>query len=157
MSCPRPGEKCVEFACGSSIDGMCTEKLINGSKRTMCSTWNDMAVTLKCRTYDFVEETSLKITAEEYEKLLAKHGTGFKTQRVQKTSVITKMPDEELSYYNRVDTDGFIKAVAVFKKWLELLEKSIFENKKFRAEIIFDSEGMKTDFNIYTNDNSKEC
>ena len=66
------------------------------------------------------------------------------------------MPDEELSYYNRVDTDGFIKAVAVLKKWLELLEKSIFENKKFRAEIIFDSEGMKTDFNIYTNDNSKE-
>lgn len=116
----------------------------------MSNTWNDIAVTLKCRTYDFVEETSLKITAEEYEKLLAKHGTGFKTQRVHKTSVITKMPDEELCYYNRVDTDGFIKAVAVFKKWLELLEKSIFENKKFRAEIIFDSEGMKTDFNIYT-------
>lgn len=23
MSCPRPGEKCVEFACGSSIDGIC--------------------------------------------------------------------------------------------------------------------------------------
>lgn len=122
----------------------------------MSNTWNDIAVTLKCRTYDFVEETSLKITAEEYEKLLAKHGTGFKTQRVNKTSVITKMPDEELSYYNRVDTDGFIKAVVTFKNWLELLEKSIFENKKFRAEIIFDSEGMKTDFNIYTNDNSKE-
>ena len=104
----------------------------------MSDTWNDIAVTLKCRNYDFVEETSLKITAEEYEKLLAKHGTGFKTQRVNKTSVITKMPDEELSYYNRVDTDGFIKAVAVLKKWLELLEKSIFENKKFRAEIIFD-------------------
>lgn len=116
----------------------------------MSNTWNDIAVTLKCRTYDFVEETSLKITAEEYEKLLAKHGTGFKTQRVYKTSLTTKMPDEELFYYNRVDTDGFIKAVVTFKKWLELLEKSIFENKKFRAEIIFDSEGMKTDFNIYT-------
>ena len=23
MSCPRPGEKCKEFSCGSSIDGMC--------------------------------------------------------------------------------------------------------------------------------------
>lgn len=134
-----------------------TEKLINKSKRTMCSTWNDMAVTLKCRTYDFVEETDLKITAEEYEKLLAKHGANFKTQRVYKTSLTTEMPDEKLCIDNRVDTDGFIKAVVVFKKWLELLEKSIFENKKFRAEIIFDSEGMKTDFNIYTNDNSKEC
>ena len=116
----------------------------------MNNTWNDIAVTLKCRTYDFVEETSLKITAEEYEKLLAKHGTNFKTQRVYKTSLTTEMPDEKLDEYNRVDTDGFIKAVVVFKKWLELLEKSIFENKKFRAEIIFDSEGMKTDFNFYT-------
>ena len=122
----------------------------------MNNTWNDIAVTLKCRTYDFVEETNLKITAEEYEKLLAKHGTGFKTQRVNKTSVITTMPDEELYYYNRVDTDGFIKAVVTFKNWLEFLEKSICENKKFRAEIIFDSEGMKTDFNIYTNCNGKE-
>lgn len=26
MSCPRPGEKCVEFACGSSIDGICMER-----------------------------------------------------------------------------------------------------------------------------------
>lgn len=116
----------------------------------MSNTWNDIAVTLKCRTYDFVEETNLKITAEEYEKLLAKHGTDFKTQRVYKTSLTTEMPDEKLCIDNRVDTDGFIKAVAVFKKWLELLEKAIFENKKFRAEIIFDSEGMKTDFNIYT-------
>jgi hypothetical protein len=23
VSCPRPGEKCKEFACGSSIDGIC--------------------------------------------------------------------------------------------------------------------------------------
>ena len=121
----------------------------------MNNTWNDIAVTLKCRTYDFVEETSLKITAEEYEKLLAKHGTNFKTQRVYKTSLTTEMPDEKLCIDNRVDTDGFIKAVAVFKKWLELLEKAIFENKKFRAEIIFDSEGMKTDFNIYTEKRNK--
>lgn len=27
MSCPRPGEKCVEFACGSSIDGMCAYRM----------------------------------------------------------------------------------------------------------------------------------
>lgn len=26
MSCPRPGEKCVEFACGSSIDGRCMKR-----------------------------------------------------------------------------------------------------------------------------------
>ena len=27
MSCPRPGEKCKEFACGSSIDGMCAYRM----------------------------------------------------------------------------------------------------------------------------------
>lgn len=27
MSCPRPGDKCVEFACGSSIDGMCAYRM----------------------------------------------------------------------------------------------------------------------------------
>lgn len=26
MRCPRPGEKCKEFECGSSIDGMCMER-----------------------------------------------------------------------------------------------------------------------------------
>lgn len=26
MSCPRPGEKCVEYACGSSIDGICMKR-----------------------------------------------------------------------------------------------------------------------------------
>lgn len=26
MSCPRPGEKCVEFGCGSSIDGICMKR-----------------------------------------------------------------------------------------------------------------------------------
>ena len=27
MSCPRLGEKCKEFACGSSIDGICTYRM----------------------------------------------------------------------------------------------------------------------------------
>ena len=27
MSCPRPGEKCKEFSCGSSIDGMCAYRM----------------------------------------------------------------------------------------------------------------------------------
>lgn len=26
MSCPRPGEKCKEFSCGSSIDGICMKR-----------------------------------------------------------------------------------------------------------------------------------
>lgn len=26
MSCPRPGEKCIEFGCGSSIDGICMKR-----------------------------------------------------------------------------------------------------------------------------------
>ena len=27
MSCPRPGEKCKEFSCVSSIDGMCAYRM----------------------------------------------------------------------------------------------------------------------------------
>ena len=27
MSCPRPGGKCKEFSCGSSIDGMCAYRM----------------------------------------------------------------------------------------------------------------------------------
>ena len=34
MSCPRPGEKCVEFACGSSIDGMCMKRPLPPPKIT---------------------------------------------------------------------------------------------------------------------------
>lgn len=33
MSCPRPGEKCFEFMCGSSIEGYCTQS--NGKKNKM--------------------------------------------------------------------------------------------------------------------------
>ena len=28
MSCPRPGEKCNEFMCGSSVEGICQEQEI---------------------------------------------------------------------------------------------------------------------------------
>lgn len=37
MSCPRPGEKCVEFACGSSIDGMCMKRPLPPPPITNCA------------------------------------------------------------------------------------------------------------------------
>lgn len=37
MSCPRPGEKCKEFACGSSIDGMCMERPLPPPQITNCA------------------------------------------------------------------------------------------------------------------------
>lgn len=37
MSCPRPGEKCKEFACGSSIDGMCMERPLPPPRKTNCA------------------------------------------------------------------------------------------------------------------------
>lgn len=37
MRCPRPGEKCKEFACGSSIDGMCMERPLPPPQITNCA------------------------------------------------------------------------------------------------------------------------
>lgn len=37
MSCPRPGEECKEFACGSSIDGMCMERPLPPPQITNCA------------------------------------------------------------------------------------------------------------------------
>jgi hypothetical protein len=37
VSCPRPGEKCKEFACGSSIDGMCMERPLPPPQITNCA------------------------------------------------------------------------------------------------------------------------
>ena len=37
MSCPRPGKKCVEFGCGSSIDGMCMKRPLPPPQITNCA------------------------------------------------------------------------------------------------------------------------
>lgn len=37
MSCPRPGEKCKKFACGSSIDGRCMERPLPPPQITNCA------------------------------------------------------------------------------------------------------------------------
>lgn len=37
MSCPRPGEKCKNFACGSSIDGMCMKRPLPPPPITNCA------------------------------------------------------------------------------------------------------------------------
>ncbi len=35
MSCPRPGKECNEFMCGSSVNGVCIEKIENTNKEEM--------------------------------------------------------------------------------------------------------------------------
>ena len=37
MSCPRPGEKCKEFECSSSIDGMCMKRPLPPPRITNCA------------------------------------------------------------------------------------------------------------------------
>ena len=61
-------------------------------------------------------------------------------------------PDEELKEenFNRVNTDGFEKAVALMKRWTEMLQRVMFEKHSFRIEINYNAEANKTDFAIYT-------
>lgn len=61
-------------------------------------------------------------------------------------------PDEELKEenFNRVNTDGFEKAVVLLKHWAEMVQQVMFKKKNFRIEINYNAEAGKTDFAIYT-------
>ena len=62
MNCPRPGKKCNEFSCGSSVDGICTSDEYKENDCDFCNTiynaielkrkyWADREV-CDCITYD---------------------------------------------------------------------------------------------------------
>lgn len=61
-------------------------------------------------------------------------------------------PNEELKEenFNRVNTDGFEKAVVFLKYWAEMVQRVMLNEKNFRIEINYNAEAKKTDFAIYT-------
>ena len=65
-------------------------------------------------------------------------------------------PDEELKEenFNRVNIDGFQKAVVLLSRWTEMIMSELFKKRSFRIEITYNAEARKTDFAIYT---PKEC
>ena len=61
-------------------------------------------------------------------------------------------PDEELKEenFNRVNIDGFQKAVVLLSRWNEMIMGELFKKRSFRIEITYDAEARKTKFAIYT-------
>ena len=63
MSCPRPGEKCVEFACGSSIDGICMKRPLPPPPIITCA---------KLRTEENINLADFKASVENIANMYAK-------------------------------------------------------------------------------------
>lgn len=61
-------------------------------------------------------------------------------------------PEEELKIenFNRVNTEGFEKAVVLLKCWAEMTMREMFKKRNFRIEINYNAEAQKVDFAIYT-------
>ena len=61
-------------------------------------------------------------------------------------------PDEELKEenFNRVNTEGFEKAVVLLEYWAEVTMREMFKKRNFRIEINYNAEAKKVDFAIYT-------
>ena len=61
-------------------------------------------------------------------------------------------PEEELKIenFNRVNTEGFEKAVVLLKCWAEMTMREMCKEKNFRIEINYNAEAKKTTFAIYT-------
>lgn len=61
-------------------------------------------------------------------------------------------PEEELKIenFNRVNTEGFEKAVVLLKCWAEMTMREMFKKRNFRIEINYNAEAKKVDFAIYT-------
>lgn len=101
----------------------------------------------------------LEMTQEEYNQILSRFGTGRKSKRklvhyseALKRAQAAVFPDEELAKesFNRIDTDGFEKAVVLLKCWSDMTMREMFKKRNFRIEINYNAEAKKTDFAIYT-------
>lgn len=101
----------------------------------------------------------LKMTQEEYNQIISIYGTGQKSEQklVHHSDALALaqaavFPDEELKEenFNRVNTDGFEKAVVLLKHWADMTMREIFKKRNFRIEIKYNAEEKKTDFAIYT-------
>lgn len=62
------------------------------------------------------------------------------------------LPGEELKTenFNRVNTEGFEKAVVLLKYWTEMTMREMFKESNFRIETNYNAEARETDFAIYT-------
>ena len=106
---------------------------------------------------------TLKMTQEEFDQIVSQYGTGQREERktekyeyALKRAKVYALPDEELKEenFNRVNMDGFQKAVVLLSRWTEMIMSELFKKRSFRIEITYNTEARKTDFAIYT---PKEC
>lgn len=106
---------------------------------------------------------TLKMTKEEFDQIVSQYGTGQREERktekyehALKRARAYALPDEELKEqnFNRVNMDGFQKAVVLLSRWTEMIMSELFKKRSFRIEITYNAEARKTDFAIYT---PKEC
>lgn len=116
---------------------------------------------IKCKKTEngvFQEEfTSLNLTPEQYSEIISKYGNGNKTVYKYKENILSVGKDETVTCEGFVKNEGFVKAVVLFKSWLDAIEKAIFKKENFRAEIVHDTEGLNTYFCIYTKSNEQKC
>lgn len=101
----------------------------------------------------------LEMTEKEFNQTVSLYGTGKRTEQklVHYKDALARaqtatFPDEELTEenFNRVNTDGFEKAVVLLKYWAEMTMREMFKKRNFRIEINYNAEARKTDFAIYT-------
>ena len=101
----------------------------------------------------------LEMSQKEYDKIISQYGTGERSEQklVHYKDALARaqaatFPDEELTEenFNRVNTDGFEKAVVLLKYWAEMTMREMFKKRNFRIEINYNAEARKTDFAIYT-------
>lgn len=101
----------------------------------------------------------LEMSQTEFDQITSTYGTGKRTtkKQVHHSDALSKaqaavFPDEELTEENfdRVDTDGFEKAVVLLKHWADMAMREMFKKRNFRIEINYNAEERKTSFAIYT-------
>lgn len=120
---------------------------------------NAASTIIKRRTEAGEVTEALELTQKEFDQITSEYGTGKRTEtpvihydEALKRAQAAVFPEEELKEenFNRVDTDGFEKAVVLLKRWAEMAQQAMFEKRNFRIEINYNAEAKKTDFAIYT-------
>ena len=101
----------------------------------------------------------LEMTQEEFDQIVLMYGTRKRTEQklIHHNEALARaqaavFPNEELKEenFNRVNTDGFEKAVVLLKHWAEMTMREMFKKRDFRIEVTYNAEERKTDFAIYT-------
>lgn len=120
----------------------------------------NVASTSITRTTDNGEVTEvLEMTQEEFDRVVSLYGTRKRTEQklipyseALERAQAAVFPEEELKEenFNRVNTEGFEKAVVLLKCWAEMTMREMFKKRNFRIEINYNAEAKKTDFAIYT-------